>query len=220
MFFEIAPENVALVFDRRVFDSYRDEKLPEDEELGGLFFRFVEHRLLSDETKAFGIVRKVGEKYGNLDRLSAQGKDALISCGERFAREEDWPSVFWIIEQLKNDADPPFPNSMHDEIVKGKDYSLIVSVRGRLCWLMQKVVVHNLIEHYSPMLDILEGYAFGKICISAPKRVCHYLKWLFAGDKNSRTVAGLCLKTLPNASRRLHFACYWMRAGIQLCSMT
>ena len=162
VFFEIAPENVALVFDRRVFDSYRDEKLPEDEELGGLFFRFVEHRLLSDETKAFGIVRKVGEKYGNLDRLSAQGKDALISCGERFAREEDWPSVLWIIEQLKNDADPPFPNSMHDEIVKGKDYSLIVSVRGRLCWLMQKVVVHNLIEHYSPMLDILEGYAFGQ----------------------------------------------------------
>jgi hypothetical protein len=162
VFFEIAPGNIALVFDRRVFDSYRDERLPEDDELGGLFFPFVEHRLSSDETNAFGIVRKVTEKYGNLDRLSAHGKDALISCGERFAREEDWPSVLWIIEQLKNDADPPFPNSMHDGIAKGEDYHLIVSVRGRLCWLMQKVVVYNLIEHYSSMLDILEGYAFGQ----------------------------------------------------------
>jgi hypothetical protein len=162
VFFEIAPENTALVFDRRVFDSYRDERFPEDDELGGLFFPFVEHRLLSDETKAFGIVRKMTDKYGNLDRLSADGKDALISCGERFAREEDWPSVLWIIDQLKNDPDPPFPNSMHDRIVKGEDCRFIVSVRGRLCWLMQKVVVYNLIDHCSSMLDILEGYAFGQ----------------------------------------------------------
>jgi hypothetical protein len=140
VFFEIAPGNIASVFDRRVFDSYRDEKLPEDDGLGALFFPFVEHRLSSDETKAFGIVRKMAEKYGDLNRLSPHGKEALISCGERSAREEDWPSVLWIIEQLKNDADPPFPNSMHEVIAKGEDYHLIVSVRGRLCWLMQKVV--------------------------------------------------------------------------------
>jgi hypothetical protein len=162
VFFEIAPGNIALVFDRRVFDSYRDEKLPEDDELGVLFFPFVEHRLLSDQTKAFGIVKTIGEKYGNLNRLSVYGKDALISCGERFAREEDWPSVLWIVEQLRDDADPAFPNSMHEVIAKGEDYHLIVSVRGRLCWLIQKVVVYNLIDHYSSMLDILEGYAFGQ----------------------------------------------------------
>jgi hypothetical protein len=161
-FFEIAPGNVALVFDRRVFDSYRDERLPEDDELGALFFPFVEHRLLSDPTKAFGIARKIGEKYGNLNRLSVYGKDALISCGERFAREEDWPSCLWIVGQLKDDGDPAFPNPMHEVIAKGEDYHLIVSVRGRLCWLIQKVVVYNLIDHYSSMLDILEGYAFGK----------------------------------------------------------
>src|SRR5262249_5142316 len=89
------------------------------------------------------------------------GKDALISCGERFAQEADWPSVLWIIEQLKNDADPPFPNSMHDGIAKGEAYRLIVSVRGRLCWLIQKIVVYNVIAHFSSMLDILEGYALG-----------------------------------------------------------
>jgi hypothetical protein len=94
VFFEITPGNIALVFDRRVFDSYRDERLPEDDELGCLFPLFVEHRLASDETKAFRIVRKINEKYGNLNRLSAHGKDALISCGERFAREEDCPLSF------------------------------------------------------------------------------------------------------------------------------
>ncbi len=162
VFLEIAPGNIALVFDRRVFDSYRDERLPEDDELGGLFFPFVEHRLSSGEAKAFGIVKKIVEKFGNLDRLSAYGKDALISRGERFVQDAEWPSVLWIVEHLKDDEDPPFPNFMHDRITKGEDYRLIVSVRGRLCWLIQKLVVYNLIEHYSSMLDILEGYAFGQ----------------------------------------------------------
>src|SRR4029077_6053260 len=151
-----------LVFDRRVFDCYRDESIPDEKELVGIFVLFVEHRLSSDDTKAFAIVGKISQKYGNLDSLSVNGKDALISCGERFAREADWPSVLWIIEQLKNDANPPFPNPMHERLAGGKDYRLIVSVRGRLCWLVQKIVVYNLIAHYSSMLDILEGYAFGR----------------------------------------------------------
>jgi len=104
----------------------------------------------------------MSDKYGNLDHLSVEGKDALISCGEEFAKEAEWVSVLWIIEQLKNDPDPHFPNPMHDEIASGKDYPFIGSVRGRLCWLIQKVVVYNLIKHYSSMLDILEGYAFGR----------------------------------------------------------
>ncbi len=99
--------------------------------------------------------------YGTLDRLSAAGKDALISYGEMFVEEAKWQSVLWIIEQLKNDPDPPFPNPMHDRLAGGQDYRLITSVRGRLCWLIKKIVVHNMIEHYPFMLDILEGYALG-----------------------------------------------------------
>jgi hypothetical protein len=152
---------VALVFDRRVFECYRDDRLPEDEESAGLFLPFLEHRLSFRDTKAFGTVRKVREKYGNLDRLSVHGKDALISCGEVFVEDAEWPSVLWIIDELKNDSDPSFPNLMHEQLAGGKDYRLIASVRGRLCWLIQKVAVHNLIEHYPSMLDILEAYAFG-----------------------------------------------------------
>jgi hypothetical protein len=130
VFFESAPGKVSLVFDRRVFECYRDERLPEDEESAALFFPFVEHRLSFRDTKAFGIIRRIRGKYGNLDRISADGKDALISCGEMFVEEAEWPSVLWIIEQLKNDPDPPFPNSMHEQLAEGKDYRLIASVRG------------------------------------------------------------------------------------------
>src|SRR5579872_1713368 len=37
VFFEIAPGNIVLVFDRRVFDCYRNEALPEEEEMNRLF---------------------------------------------------------------------------------------------------------------------------------------------------------------------------------------
>jgi len=161
VFFEIAPGNISLVFDRRVFDCYRDERLSDEEELANLFFPFVEHRLTFRDAKAFGIVKKIRKRYGTLDRLSAAGKDALISYGEMFVEEAKWQSVLWIIEQLKNDPDPPFPNPMHDRLAGGQDYLLITSIRGRLCWLIQKIVVHNMIEHYPSMLDILEGYALG-----------------------------------------------------------
>jgi hypothetical protein len=160
-FFETAAGKVALVFDRQVFDCYRNARLPDDDELAGLFFSFVGHRLLARDRKAFEISTMIGDRYGSLDRLSIDGRDALISCGEMFVEEEEWPPVLWIIEQLKNDSDPPFPNPMHERVAEGKDSLLISSVRGRLCWLIQKIVVHNLIEHYPSMLDILERYASG-----------------------------------------------------------
>lgn len=162
VFFEAAPGQISLVFDRRAFNSFREENIPDDEELADLFFNFVAHRLSFRDPKAFGVVTKIFEKYGSLGRLSTDGKDALISCGDSFVEDGDWRAVLWIIERLKNDPDPPFPNPMHNEIEEGEDYRLIVSIRGRLCWLIQKVVVHNLLDYYSAMLDILEGYASGK----------------------------------------------------------
>jgi hypothetical protein len=161
-FFEDRPGHISLVFDRHVFNCYREAKLPDDEERIALFCRFVEHRLSARDEKAFGIVQHIYGRYGSLDRLTADGKDALISCGELLVKESDWPSVLWIIRQLSHDLDPPFPNPMHEQIAGGENYRAITSVRGRLCWLIQKVVVHNIIEQYPSMLDVLEDYAFGQ----------------------------------------------------------
>jgi hypothetical protein len=165
VFFEIAPGTISLIFDRRIFDSYRESRIPPDDgdpELAGLFLKFLEHRLSFRDAKAFGIVQGVYQRYGDLNRLSSVGKDALISCGEAFAQDGDWPSVLWIIDRLKSDPDPTFPSPMHNHVLEGEDYRLIVSVRGRLCWLIRIVIAHNLIEHYSSMLDIIEGYACGR----------------------------------------------------------
>jgi hypothetical protein len=211
VFFEIAPGSISLVFDRRVFDCYRDERLTDDEDLAALFFPLVEHRLSFRDTKAFGIVRKIRERYGTLDRLSADGKDALISSGEMFVEEMEWPSVLWIIEQLKNDSHPPFPNPMHDQVAKGEDYRIITSVRGRLCWLIQKIVVHNLIEHYPSMLDILEGYAFGpdfyirsQACVPLSEMAVRRRQKLpdgirFMPEKIAERVKAIALRMLQNA---------------------
>lgn len=161
VFSETGVGNFSLVFDRKAFDCYREEKIPEDEESATLFFTIVEHRLLTDRKKALHMVTKMHDKYGALDRLSVGGRDALISCGENLVEEGDWPSVLWIIERLENDPDPPFPNSAHARLAEGNRYGIITSIRGRLCWLIQKVIVHNQVERYDSMLKILERYATG-----------------------------------------------------------
>jgi hypothetical protein len=56
------------------------------------------------------------------------GKDALISCGEMFVEEAKWQSALWMIEPLKNDPDPPFPNLMHDRLAGGQNYFILQRV--------------------------------------------------------------------------------------------
>jgi hypothetical protein len=109
VFFEAYPGTLSLVFDRSVSICYRDGVLPDNDVSEDLFLRFVEHRLATGDRSAFETVMRLYEKYKSLDGLSEYGKDALISCGESFARAKEWVSVLWIIEHLKNDPDPPFP---------------------------------------------------------------------------------------------------------------
>ncbi len=97
----------------------------------------------------------------SLDRIPAS-KDSLISFGESLAEAQEWPEVLWIIDVLNDDSDPPFPNDLHDRMVRGESNGFITSVRGRLCWLIQKIVVYNRVASYSAMLDIVETYAFGQ----------------------------------------------------------
>jgi hypothetical protein len=120
VFYETHPGTLSLVFDRSVLICYRDGVLPDNAALENLFLRFVEHRLMTGHRGAFQAVKRVQEKYGSLDRLSEFGKDALISSGESFAQAREWSSVLWIIEHLKNDPNPPFPNPMHDRAAGGE----------------------------------------------------------------------------------------------------
>jgi hypothetical protein len=161
VFYEAYPGTLSLIFDKSVSACYRDGVLPDNSLSEDLFLRFVEHRLATGDPRAFETVTRVHAKYGSLDELSEYGKDALISCGESFAKAKTWEPVLWIIEHLKNDADPSFPNPMHDRAAGGEQNVTITSVRGRLCWLIQKVICGALIEQYPNMLDILESYALG-----------------------------------------------------------
>jgi hypothetical protein len=162
VFFEVAPQDMQLVFDRRVFNCYRDQVPPEDPALSALFIPFVEHRLSVRDRDALSISHRLVERDGSLNGFSPSGKDSLISFGESLAEAEEWHEVLWIIDALKDDPDPHFPNDLHNRMVRGENNVFITSVRGRLCWLIQKVVVYNRVVSYSAMLDILEAYAFGQ----------------------------------------------------------
>lgn len=162
VFFEVALQDMQLVFDRRVFRCYRDQVVPEEPAISALFLSFVEHRLSVRDRDALRFARRLSQRDGNLDSFSTSGKDSLISFGESLAEAGEWPEVLWIIEALKGDPDPPFPNDLHNRMLRGESVGFITSVRGRLCWLMQKVVVYNRIDSYPAMLDIVESYAFGQ----------------------------------------------------------
>ena len=162
VFFEVAPEDIQLVFDRGVFHCYRDQVVPEEPALSALFLSFVEHRLAVRDRDALSLAHRIAERDGNLNNVSTLGKDSLISFGESLAEAEEWQEVLWIIDALKGDPDPPFPNDLHNRMVNGENAGFITSIRGRLCWLMQKVVVYNRVTSYPAVLDIVEDYAFGQ----------------------------------------------------------
>ena len=59
--------------------------------------------------------------YGSaIVSIPSASKDSLISFGESLAEAQEWPEVLWIIDVLKDDSDPPFPNDLHDRMVRGE----------------------------------------------------------------------------------------------------
>ena len=169
IYFEEEPGKISLVYDRRVFLALSEGEQPLAE-VETLFVEWLGNRLAHLEAAAFEQVKKLTTQRGSLHWLPDSSREQLISYGEEFLQKGEWENVRWIVENLKDDPNPvinrpPEENestfSEHCGIERGESGWFIHSVRGRLCWLLQKIVAVPKTEYYESVLGIIEEYATG-----------------------------------------------------------
>jgi hypothetical protein len=149
IYFEESPGRTHRVYDRRLFSSRSDLDDPAPE-IEILFVEWLGNRLTQLDEEAFRHVQKLATTRKSLAWLPPASREQLVAYGERFLQRGDWDRVQWIIAVLKDDPDPSIENSQddpegqfneHKRLESGERSWLIHSVRGRLCWLLQKIVV-------------------------------------------------------------------------------
>ncbi len=170
IYFEEAPGKISLVYDRRVFLALsQGEQTGPDVET--LFVEWLGNRLALLDAAAFQQVKKLTTERGSLLWLPDSSREQLIPYGEQFLKQGEWEDVKWIVENLKDDPNPvvtraPEENegtfSEHRGIENGECGRLIYSVRGRLCWLLQQIVVLPKLEYYESVFQIIEECATGE----------------------------------------------------------
>jgi hypothetical protein len=171
IYFESRTERVHLVFDRALFRSFETLAEPPSADLEPLYFRWLEYLLVRREPKAFELVKKLAGQRGSLRWLPVYSRQQVVLYGEGLIKTNDWDNVLWIVREFKNDPDPGLLNdpddaagqsNYHLRIQEGEEVRIIATVRGHLCWLLQRMVCENRTELYPEIVDIVENYARGE----------------------------------------------------------
>src|SRR5262249_12008209 len=136
-----------------------------------LFISYLANLLYRKDPQAFRLVRKITEREKSLLWLPTLSREELVAVGETFLEKQDWEQVDWIVNTLKDDPDPSVENApddpqgkrnLHLQTKNGETTKIISSVRGRLCWLLMRIVVLPRIEEYGRIFEIVEKYATGE----------------------------------------------------------
>lgn len=94
----------------------------------------------------------------------------MTRVGEDLLAKGEFAELHWIVNHLKDDPDPSIENDADDpegrrnyhlQVKRGEDQRIIHSVRGRLCWLLQRMVFSNRAEDYERIFDIIRTFATG-----------------------------------------------------------
>lgn len=157
--FEARPGEFMVVFDRRVIEAEKRGELPSTAGERSLLIQQIRHRLLEHDGDTFTFVREITDRLGSIAWLDdSQGRENLVEIGEQFVSDGRMDDALWIVRALKDDPDPDLSSRQHREVAEGKNPGIITSVRGRLCWLIAKIIGTNRSEYYRELLDIVEGY--------------------------------------------------------------
>ena len=157
--FEGRPDEFSIVFDRRVIEARKSGELPATAEEQSLLTQQIGYRLLEHDLEAFTFVKDITERLGTISWLDdAQARENLVGLGEELVSQGRLEEAMWIVRALKDDPDPDLTSRYHLEVASGENPGIITSVRGRLCWLMAKIIGTNRSEHYREIVDIVEGY--------------------------------------------------------------
>lgn len=171
VYFESHPDKCELIFDRQVFEVFEKQTEPPPAQLEALYMRWLEYRLNYKDPKAFDLVKRRIAQEGNALWLPAFSRVEVLFYGERFVTQGDFDNALWIVRNFKDDPDPGIANeaddkegsfNYHEQIKRGEEPYIITTVRGHLCWLLQKIIVANRPEFYPELTNVVESYVAGE----------------------------------------------------------
>src|SRR5206468_12639214 len=120
-----------------------------------LLIQQIRYRLLEHDSGTFTFIRDMTERLGSVAWLDdTQARENLVEIGEQLVSDGRVDDAMWIVRALTGDPDPDLSSRYHREVAEGKNPRIITSVRGRLCWLIAKIVATNHSEYYRGLLDI------------------------------------------------------------------
>ncbi len=171
VYFEAAPGVFELVFDRDLFVAFEALHGPPSTHLEPLYIRWLDYRLAQKQRNAFDVVRNLAKERGHLLWLSPFTRVKVVQYGEELIKAAEWENVLWIVRHFRDDPDPGLASApddpdggfnLHLQIQKGEDVRTIATVRGQLCWFLQRIVGEHQTELYPEVFGIVEKYASGE----------------------------------------------------------
>ena len=160
---------VHLVYDRKVYDALQPEGEPPPE-IEPLFLSWLANSLNAKNLQALRLVQRITEREKSLLWLPAHSREELTGFGEEFLRKDEPKDLYWIIEHLRQDPDPPIENAPNDpdgkynkhlRVQRGERIGFIHSVQARLCWLLMQLITKPRTEDYEMVFEIIERFVMG-----------------------------------------------------------
>jgi hypothetical protein len=155
---------VDLIYDRQVYQSFQPNGAP-PAQINSLFVSWLGNYLARKSPQAFSLVRQIGDQKNSLEWLPGLSREQLVDIGEEFVDQGKSEELHWIVDRLRCDPDPILENAPdgnttdHERVKRGEEIRFIRSVRGRLCWLLMKMVVKPRTEDYGKVFEIVEQLA-------------------------------------------------------------
>lgn len=170
VYFETQSGGMHLVFDRAIYVAFQPDGEP-PQQIDSLFVSWLSNHLYRKESQAFRLVRRITEQRNSMLWLPATSREQLVAFGEAFLESGETEKAQWVIDNLQNDPDPSVENSaddptgrfnLHHRTKEGERNHLIQSVRGRLCWLLMRLVARPSVGEYERVFETVEKYATGE----------------------------------------------------------
>ena len=160
---EATPGVHAVVFDRALDEAISKGYIPADDAARALLVQQLKHRLNNKEFAAFEFVRCASLRHGGIEWLDdSYAREELVRTGEALVEADRVDDAMSIVRALRDDPDPDLGLSYHQRLQEGDDADLIVSVRGKLCGLISRIICTNRLELYPELINIVRQYLYGE----------------------------------------------------------
>src|SRR5216683_2468001 len=161
--YEVKPAEFVTVFDRSVYEAIQNNAAVGEEALAPLLHLNLRYLLTGNNDAAFRYVKAISNAAGSMRWLDDDlaRENVVVYAKNRLKQDKRIDDALWVLNMLHDDPnpDPAGESDYHARILQNEDIRFITTVRGHLCWLMSSLIVQNVPDLYTRIIEVLERYA-------------------------------------------------------------